>query len=206
MIKQLKQYDSVFTKNHSHGDENTKETFIYNDCGSPLILSAPHATASFVNKKEKKADLHTGALVKYLGEISNTSTLIRTKYTPYKELISDYVTEHHLQEHYFLDIHGFNQTLDFDICLGTGEFDDKDYPYLEEIISTAKKYRLKVIINHPNYMGKIGLTGRFQRTYKKPNIIQIELNMPLRNFYTHSDIVENITVPFFLDIIELYKK
>ena len=109
MIETLKKYDLIYNQNSSSGMEDADEVFVYKDCGSSLILSAPHATASFTSKHKKCADLFTGALVQYLGETESISTLIRVKFTPYKCLISDYVTEHHLQDHYFLDIHGFNQ-------------------------------------------------------------------------------------------------
>jgi len=205
MIEKLKAYNQIFMQNYSHGNEKSEEIFVLTDRGSTLILSAPHATQSFTNKHDKKADLYTGALAQYLGEITNTSTLIRTKYTPYKALISDYVIEHHLENHYFLDIHGFKQDIDFDICLGIADFDNKLYPYLEDICSTAKKYGLKVAVNHPDYTGRAGLTGRFQKAFQKPNVIQIELKPHLRDFFNSPETVQNITIPFFTDVIALYK-
>jgi len=205
MINKLKIYDSYYNQNHSAGDQSSTAVFALTDRQTNLILSAPHATRSFTNKHNKQADLFTGAITQYLGETENTSTLIRVKYTPYKCLISDYVTENNLQEHYFLDIHGFNQDMDYDICLGTADYEASNYPYLDKMITIAEKYNLKYIVNHPNYMGKAGLTGRYQKSFHKPNVIQIEFQKYLRDFYNHPDTVQNTTIPFLRDVIKGYK-
>lgn len=205
MIEMLKKYDLIYNQNYSHGQENCAEVFHLTDRGSALILSAPHATASFTNKHEKRADLFTGAITKYLGETENISTLIRMKFTPYKCLVSDYIVEQNLQDHYFLDIHGFNQDIDYDICLGIADCEALNYPYLENIITIAQKYNLKYIVNHPDYCGRAGLTGRYQKKFGKPNVIQLELKKYLRDFYQNSDIVEKITLPFLREITTAYK-
>lgn len=206
MIDTLKKYNECFILNRSHGQEEREDVFEFIDYSSSLILSAPHATRSFCNKKEKCADLYTGALVKHLGAVNKISTLVRTKFTPYKFLISDYVAEHNLQDHYFLDIHGFNQEIDYDICLGIADFDDKNYPYLNHILQIAKQYKLKTVVNHPDYTGKVGFTGRYQKTFNRPNVIQVELQSYLRDFYQNPDIVLNVTMPFFYDVIHCYEK
>lgn len=205
MINTLKKYNDSFMLNHAHGKEENDEIFKFTNCSSKLILSAPHATRSFCNKKEKSADLFTGAITKYLGETNNISTLIRTKFTPYKALISDYISQYNLQDHYFLDIHGFNQDVGYDICLGTGEISPENYPYLENILQIAEKYNLKTVINHINYTGKCGLTGRYQKSFKKPNVIQIELKQYLRDFYNNPQTIETVTIPLFNEIIRCYK-
>lgn len=204
MLELLNNYNRRFVLNHSHGVENREEIFEFTDYSSKLILSAPHATRSFCNRKEKCADLFTGALVEYLGSTNKISTLVRTKFTPYKALISDYIAEHNLQDHYFLDIHGFNQDVGYDVCLGTAHFDMENYPYLHHILQIAEKYNLKTAINHPDYTGKIGLTGRYQKAFGKPNVIQIELKQHLRDFYQNFDVVENVTIPFFKEVIKGY--
>ena len=205
MIETLKKYDAYYNQNFSAGDETCNNVFVYTNRHTNLILSAPHATRSFTNNHDKLSDLFTGAITQYLGKTENISTLIRVKYTPYKCLVSDYVIEQNLQNHYFLDIHGFNQDIDYDICLGTAEFDTNDYPYLDKIIEAAKKYNLKYVVNYPNYMGKAGLTGRYQKVFDKPNVIQMEIKKHLRDIYNHADMVENVTIPFLRDVIKGYK-
>ena len=206
MIELLKKYNEYFVQNHYHGNEDDEDVFEYTNCDSNLILTAPHSTASFCNKKEKVADLYTGAIVKYLGEQNHISTIVRNKFTPYKALISEWIINHNIEEHYFLDIHGFNQDIDYDLCLGIGEFEEKNYPYLQEIVQIAKKYGLRTIVNHPDYCGLKGLTGRYQKIFNKPNIIQIEIKKEFRDFFNNQDKVKNITIPFLTDIIKCYKK
>ena len=205
MIDILNQYNAKYIQNNSCGDTSAKAVFEFNDCSSKLILSAPHATRSFCNKKEKKADLYTGAITKYIGEINNISTIIRNRYTPHKDLISDFIIEQKLQDHYFLDIHGFNQDIDYDICLGTGELEAKDYPYVKEIVKIIKNYKLKPAINNPKYTGKVGFTGRYQRKFFKPNIIQLELKYYLRDFYNQPETFKKTTNPLLNEIVNLYK-
>ena len=200
----LKKFNERFMRNNSHGDELCGEIFEFMDYSSSLILSAPHSTRSFVAKREKMADLYTGALVQYLGEKHHVSTLIRTKFTPFKTLISDCIVQKNLEEHYFLDIHGFNQEIGYDVCLGTGNFSGENYPYLQDIVSIAHQFGLRVAVNHPHYMGKVGLTGRFQKIYNKPNVIQVELKQHLRDFYRYPDIVEKVTIPFLEQVIHKY--
>ena len=143
--------------------------------------------------------------MKYLGEQNNVSTIIRTKFTPYKALISDWIVQNNVQQHYFLDIHGFNQDIGFDICLGIGDFEEKDYPYLADIIQVAKKYGLKTIVNHPNYCGLKGLTGRYQKIFNQPNVIQIEIKKELRDFICCPKTVEKVTIPFLNEVIRIYR-
>ena len=103
-----------------------------------------------------------------------------------------------------MDIHGFNQNIGADICLGVGYLNALNYPYLQQIIDIAEKYKLKTAINHPNYRGTAGLTGRYQKEFNRPNVIQIELKQYLRDFINYPDIVKKITLPFFKDIIREY--
>ena len=204
MIETLKKYDELFAQNYSHGNENSLEIFKYSNRNSNLILTAPHSTRSFCNKKEKNADLFTGAIVKYLGEENGVSTIIRTKFTPYKALISDWIAQNNVHQHYFLDIHGFNQDIDYDICLGIGEFEENGYPYLQEIMQIAEKYGLKTIVNHPNYCGLKGLTGRYQKIFNLPNVIQMEIKKEFRDFFNNPEVVKNTTIPFLTEVINLY--
>ncbi len=202
MIEELKILDKEF---HSYGNPDRNETFEYTNRNTSLILSAPHATKSFVRKKEKLADLYTGAIVKYLGQKENTSTIVRVKFTPYKDMISDYIDTNNLEEHYFLDIHGFAKTIRYDICFGIADSAPIDSPHLQKMLSIAHKYNLKTIVNHPNYCGTLGLTGRYLKKFNKPNVIQIELSKKLRDFYENPEIVKNITIPMLSEFINCFK-
>lgn len=205
IIENLREYNKLFEQDGGRGDKQSADVFHLIDRSSKLILSAPHATQSFCFKKEKCADLYTGALVKYLGEQKNISTIVRMKFTPYKSLISDYITEQNLDDHFFLDIHGFNRKIKYDVCLGIGTYNEENYPYLQQIINMAEKYGLKTMVNHPLYTGEIGLTGRYQKKFHKPNVIQVELKLYLRDFFNNPDTVKNVTLPFLADVIDCYK-
>ena len=206
MIDKLKKYDAVYANNYSHGDENFPEVFKYTDRKSNLIFSAPHSTKSFVNKKDKLADLYTGAIVDYVGEQSNTSTLIRIKYINKKVKISDYVAEHGLQNHFFVDVHGFDKYIDYDVCLGIHRYEAEKYPYLAEIVNVLQNYGLRVAVNYPDYTGKGGFTRCYQEQFGKPNVIQMELKRYLRDFYKNPNVVEKITIPMMIEIANCYKK
>lgn len=198
-------YNEVFEQHFAHGDVNSPDVFKFTNRYSSLILTAPHSTRSFCNKKEKCSDLYTGAIVKYLGEQNNVSTIIRSKFVPYKARISDLIVQNNMHEHYFLDIHGFNKDIGYDICLGIGEFKEENYPFLQEIKKIASNYGLKTIVNHPNYSGLYGLTCRYQKIFNKPNVIQIEIKKELRDFFSHPDKFKNTTMPFLTEVINLYK-
>ena len=204
IIDDLKKYNERFALNFCHGDEKCKNIFEFTDFSSKLILSAPHATCSFCNKKEKISDLYTGALVTYLGNKYKISHIVRTKFVPQKALISDFIRENNLQKHYFLDVHGFNKDIGADICLGVGYLNTANYPYLRKIINIAQKYGLKTALNHPNYRGMAGLTGRFQKEFASPQVIQIELKKYLRDFIECPNIVKSTTLPFLKEIINEY--
>ena len=180
--------------------------FKYIDRGSNLIFSAPHSTQSFVNRKDKVADLYTGTIVEYVGEQTNTSTLTRMKYVNKRVRIFDYVAKHGLQNHFFIDVHGFDKDINYDVCLGIYQYETEKYPYLSEIVNVLQKYGLRVAINYPTYTGKGGFTRHYQEQVGKPNIIQIELKRYLRDFYKNPDIVENVTIPMMIEIADYYKK
>jgi hypothetical protein len=205
MIEELKKYNEFYYQNCSHGDKALSCIFKFEDRGTKLILTAPHSTRSFINKQERFSDLYTGAITQFVGETAKTSTIIRQKYTPYKALISDWIIQNNTHEHYFLDIHGFNQDIGYDICLGIGHFEEINYPYLSQIINIAQKYNLRTIVNHPNYCGIKGLTGRYQKIFNLPNVIQMEIKREFRDFYQYPEIVKNTTIPFLSEVIRVYK-
>lgn len=202
----FEEYDKAFWQNHWKGDLQSKEAFEFCDKASSLILSAPHATRSVSAGKERVSDKFTGALVRYLGEENGLSTLIRVKCSEKEDCISEYVAQHILQNHYFLDIHGFDKDIGFDMCLGIGKgFCKEKVPFLENILEIAEKHGIKTAVNHPKYSGSRGFTGQYQSLFHAPNVIQVELSRPLRDFYNHLQTVQNVTIPFFKETVMCYK-
>ena len=206
MLSILKEYDKLYANNFSYGRQDREEVFDFENRNSKLILSAPHSTRTFLKNKEKLADLYTGAITKYVGEFCGVSTIIRNKYEAREFFISDYVFEHGLENHYFVDVHGFDKNIDYDVCLGIYKYKKDNYPYLDEIVAIGRKYGLKVAVNYPKYTGKGGFVEPFQEKTGKPNIIQMELKRYLRDFYQNPDIVEKITIPMMIEIANCYKK
>ena len=60
-------------------------------------------------------------------------------------------------------------------------------------------------MNHPDYCGLKGLTGRYQKIFNKPNVIQAEIKKEFRDFFQHPDVVKNITIPFLSEVISVYQ-
>ena len=205
MIEKLKKYNELYYQNCSHGDETSFCVYKFDDRGTKLILTAPHSTRIFINEKERFSDLYTGAITQFVGETAKTSTIIRQKYTPYKALISDFVSDNNLQEHFFLDVHGFEKDIPYDICLGIGEMERENYPYLLDIVQIMQSYNLRVAINYEGYMGLRGFTGSYQKTYNRPQIIQMEMRRHLRDFYSNPENVQKITIPMLTKITGLYR-
>lgn len=121
-VEQLTALGADFLANGSDGQINTADLFEMENRGSTVILSAPHATNTFVNGKRKKIDLFTGEIVSALGDNQAVSTIVRTKFAAEEVKISDFVIEKNLGGHFFLDIHGMSESREFGLAVGTGYF------------------------------------------------------------------------------------
>lgn len=201
MQEALKLYDVDYRTNEFRGQVNEDDVFRFLNRGSKVILSAPHATQTFINNQVKASDLYTGALVQLLGEKYNFSTILRRKLVEEKSLINEVVIAKKLSSHYFLDIHGMKAENPFELAVGTGfESALKYRKELEYIKSLANKYHISMIINHPNYRGPWGLTGFMQRHFSSKQILQLEWRLDMRDFYKYPDKVINQTIPFIADL------
>lgn len=200
-VEQLTALGADFLANGSDGQINTADLFEMENRGSTVILSAPHATNTFVNGKRKKIDLFTGEIVSALGDNLAVSTIVRTKFAAEEVKISDFVIEKNLGGHFFLDIHGMSESREFGLAVGTGYFAADDYArQLELIRLLAEKYKIDFVVNHPNYCGKIGLTGHYQKYFNKPNVLQLEWRKDFRNYYEYPEKVLGQTIPFLSEL------
>lgn len=203
MQEKLKLYNEIYVQNDAFGNEKNKEVFSYFDKNSYVCLSAPHATKTFTNKHIKSSDLYTGAIVKYIGEENNFSYIVRNKFMPQKCLINDFILQNELENHFFLDIHGMKNDNGFDLAVGTGYFDVKKYSSeLEYIDILTKKYNIKYVINHENYKGCVGLTGRIQKETGKASVLQLELSKNYRDILDKIINIEKVTIPFLTELAE----
>lgn len=203
MLEKLKKREEFFAADKYLGQLGNLEAFQYCNRNSKVLLSAPHATRTFVSDKEKAPDLYTGAITEVLGEICNLSTIVRTKYAPSLVKIIDFIKNNKLEEHYFLDIHGMDMERDFELAIGTGYLQEELYKKELDFLKTlADKYEVKIVINHPDYMGRIGLTGDYQETYNQPKILQLEWRKDFRSFYISPEKVLEKTMPIIKELAE----
>lgn len=207
MIEKLKKYNEFFIQHNAYGCVHMDNVFEFINRESGVIFTAPHSTKTFVAKKEKMADMFTGALAVLCGETSQCSVITRQKFVEQKEKIIDFAESVcDVEKHLFLDIHGMSEKSGFDLCIGLGGLDEKDCPQMFFIKELAKKYGLKYVVNHPDYMGVPGFAGRYLRKYNKFGVLQLEWCKEFRDFYNHSDLVQTKTVPFMCELAWLLQK
>lgn len=85
----------------------------------------------------------------------------------------------------------------FDLAIGTGYLLPQEYKQeLAYIDALCRQFGLAYVINHENYTGRAGLTGRLQKQTGKANVLQLEWRRGFRDIFTHPDAVCQITVPF----------
>lgn len=190
-------YDDIFVKGNEYNGSDMQNSFEFTDRNSKIIFSSPHSTRSTLNNRLKITDLHTGSIVKFIADKNNLSSIVRTKYITIEENIWDYVVKNNIENKFFLDFHGTHMDNDFNLALGTGYFDEEYYA--KEIVfikELAKDLDIKVVINHPSYRGRVGLTGHLQQFKSSNKVLQFEWRPDYRNFYTNMDTVVNKTIPF----------
>ena len=198
MKKILKQYEAYFAQNHGHGDMKAVDVYTYTKGKGRVCFCAPHAVRSFVHKQEKSRDVGTGAIVQYLG-IQGFNAIVRNKFVPKKEMISDFILTKKLETHFFLDMHGMKEHEGFDLAIGTGYFDKSKYTFvLSEVAKLCRQYKIRYRINLPQYMGKIGLTGRIQQTTNKANVLQLEFSPSFRDVEKLT--IQKQTIPFLIEL------
>lgn len=207
-IEKLTTLGVDFLANESDGRPEAENVFEMANHNSHVILSAPHATNSFSNHKKKAIDLFTGEIVTALGDELKLTTLVRTKYLPEMRQISDFVIEQNLDSHFFLDIHGMSANRDFELAIGTAFYPVSDYQFELDLIETlAEKYKIRLVVNHPDYCGWYGLTGCYQQHFKKPEVLQLEWRKDFRNYFAEPQKVLEQTIPFLSELaLELNKR
>lgn len=189
----------------------SEELFTFVNRGSKLILTAPHAVKTFLNREGiKSADAFTGPLTEYLGEECEVSTIVRTKFIDREILIDEFVEMANLREHFFLDLHGMVNHDDFDLAVGTGLLEADAYKKALDVINElSDKYQLRLVLNHPKYSGISGMkafTTRLQMLTGKPQVLQLEWGRDFRDFYPSPELVLEKTLPFMKELISTLEK
>lgn len=196
-------HEKKFEQNGFHGEIHQAPVFKFFDKNSHVVFSAPHTTRTVINGKSRFSDRFTGAITMYLGEKTDFSTIVRQKFIQKEVSIIDFVTENNLEGHFFLDVHGMRADVPFELAVGTGYFAESKYEKQLYIIERlAKKFGIKWILNHENYQGKIGFTGKYQERYNQPNILQLEWRKDMRDFIDFPQNVINKTISFLKDLAQ----
>lgn len=196
MLERLRQYEQPYALNNYRG-AGGGAVFFRQDRGSRLILTAPHAVRIFRDGREKLQDIYTGALTEFAADANGLSVITRRRFTKKENPITDFIIARGLEHHAFLDIHGMNAGREFELAVGTGVLPKEDFAFeLELIGSLAEKYRLRWVVNHPDYTGRRGLTGDLGRLFPVPRILQLEWRFDMRDFVHYPTNVTERTLPF----------
>lgn len=197
----LNQLNNVFIEGNKYSGPNIPDTFVFYNYNTNVIITAPHSTRCYINNKEKLADIYTGPIVRYIGKNNEISHIVKTKHILKEEWISDYIIKNQLKDKYFIDFHGMHSGNNFHLAIGTGYLSESYYEKeLSFIRKLADSLKIDFIVNHPNYTGKIGLTGRMQQYNKKCRCIQLEWRYDYRNFYENEENVMKKTIPFVIGL------
>ncbi len=201
MLDRLTELNLKYQANAGQGKLEGKRVFEFVDRKSEIVLSAPHATQTWVRQAVKKSDLYTGAITEYLGERLGFSTIVRQKFVAGRVMIEDFITAQKLENKFFLDIHGIACDKPFELGVGTGQLSALDYAKEIRLIQNlAHKYKIKTIINHPDYRGAAGLTRKLQEIHHQPRILQLEWRLDMRDFLTYPHNAGQRLIPFMLEL------
>ncbi|MBQ4472490.1 MAG: hypothetical protein II942_04550 [Alphaproteobacteria bacterium] len=201
MKKLLKEYESYFAQNGGKGCPTAKVVYTHTKGKGVVCFCAPHAVHSFVHKQEKNRDVGTGAIVQYLGKQAGFAAIVRNKFVPRKEMISDFILAQKLEDSFFLDIHGMKVHKNFDLAIGTGYLGRQKYAdVLKKAGELCRKYKIKYRVNLPKYSGKIGLTGRLQKATGRPQVLQLEFSPSFRD--VEGAVIREKTIPFLIELGE----
>lgn len=197
MKKLLQEYEAFLAQNHGRGNMKVMNVYTYTHGRGQVCFCAPHAVHSFVHQQEKVRDKGTGAVVQFLGKQCGFATIVRNKFVPQKEMISDFILTRKLEDHFFVDIHGMKEHKGFDLAIGTGYLSREKYAgVLKEIGKLCHKYQIRYRVNLPQYTGQIGLAGRLQKTTGQANVLQLEFSPELRDL--NKRLVQEKTIPFLI--------
>ncbi len=131
IVTKVENLNKKYKLNNSNGLSNISSInyiLIYGNI--PILLSAPHAVKQIRNGEEKAEDANTGGITEYLCNTCKSYGIIRNYNKlddpnndnfgfglEYKNKILDFIKENNIK--LVLDIHGCNNSHNFDFCLGT---------------------------------------------------------------------------------------
>lgn len=207
MLPQLLTFNRLYSANNFMGDLGAEQVYQLFPSDSYVYFSAPHSVKTFRNRKIKKCDLYTGAIVRLLQYNYHFGAVIRNKFTEEKNSITDFIVGSKLTGRYFIDVHGMKEERDFELAVGVAEADPKSYEAeLAEITRLCQTFGLRCRINHPDYTGRFGLTGDLQKITGRTAVLQLEWRRDMRDIVRNPDKVTGCTIPFMAALAHFIEK
>ncbi len=130
ILNLINEYEKEFSINNYNGDLTKTSSYTYLRGKIPIFLSAPHSVRHYRNKKLKKPEVYTGALVKMLHYITGCHVIYKNKndgFDPnycnsnndggYKNKIIQVIEDEDIKM--FIDVHGMSINKFLDIDIGT---------------------------------------------------------------------------------------
>lgn len=128
-LKMIASFEKEYASNAYNGHPKASPYAFYSGT-LPMIISAPHAVSHFRNGKNKKPEVYTGAITRYLHETSGIHALIheRNDFTDpnwisgklYREKLSRHIQQKNLR--FLLDLHALHPRRESEIILCTNSF------------------------------------------------------------------------------------
>lgn len=111
VTEKLIELDERYKANMYRGQLDAESLWLFEDRKSRVVVSAPHATQTYINNHIKKSDLYTGALAELLGYQTGCSVIVRQKFVSETALINDFVLRQNPDEHFFWTFTGCGSVL-----------------------------------------------------------------------------------------------
>lgn len=206
MIKFL-QYEEEFRINSRYGKLKDGKSFFIKQGTGNVLISAPHSVRHMREGTEKKPDMFTGALAKYVSEVTNCHLIAKiafddddpnySKNSPYKKALAKYVKEHNIE--YVIDLHGASNSHPFNVDVGTD--DDFNINFNNNIkrliLKSFKKERInKVKFNH-TFKANTNQVSKYVNRQTGATAFQLEI----ASKYRKGDYYRNITAKALINLV-----
>lgn len=176
--ERLKKYSKKFDE---YIQENNKNSYEVVEGIIPILISAPHSVRQLRNGKIKGKDLNTGPIVLEVANQTKCFAIYKIfnnqddanydiKNNNYKKEVLEIIKKYNIK--IFLDIHGASNTEEFDIDLGTDNFNNLNgkKEIVEKFIQICKK----------NKIHKIGIDKKFKAStlHTITKTVAVNTNIP----------------------------
>lgn len=172
--------------------EDLNSNYIFIEGEVPILLSAPHAVKQARLGEIKTQDGNTGGITEYLCKMCNCYGIIRNHNElddpnvdnaglglKYKEKMLSIIKQNNIKS--VLDIHGCNNSHNFDFCIGTNDGKNLNgKTKVLDIINTELSSIGKVVIDDTFKASKEGNISKYVCESAKVPSIQLEISTKFR--------------------------